>query len=74
MAFSGGKWHFIALSFPEMVILRRVLTPKLIAVFVGVVATGYYDRGVCVQPGSVIRGVPNVQRNVQRRPRECRDT
>lgn len=30
----------IALSFPEMVILRRVLTPKLIAVFVGVVATG----------------------------------
>lgn len=30
----------IALSFPEMVILRRVLTPKLIAVFIGVVATG----------------------------------
>ncbi|WP_291328122.1 permease [Desulfovibrio sp. UCD-KL4C] len=30
----------IALSFPEMVILRKVLKPKLIAVFVGVVATG----------------------------------
>jgi len=30
----------IGLSLPEMVILRRVLTPKLIAVFVGVVATG----------------------------------
>jgi uncharacterized membrane protein YraQ (UPF0718 family) len=30
----------IALSFPEMVILRRVLSVKLIAVFVGVVAGG----------------------------------
>lgn len=30
----------IALSFPEMVILRKVLKPKLIGVFVGVVATG----------------------------------
>ncbi|SDL51130.1 hypothetical protein SAMN05660337_3154 [Maridesulfovibrio ferrireducens] len=30
----------IALSFPEMVILRKVLKPKLIAVFVGVVAGG----------------------------------
>ena len=30
----------IAISFPEMVILRKVLTPRLIAVFVGVVATG----------------------------------
>ena len=30
----------IALSLPEMVILRRVLSLKLIAVFVGVVATG----------------------------------
>jgi uncharacterized membrane protein YraQ (UPF0718 family) len=30
----------IAISFPEMVILRNVLTPRLIAVFVGVVATG----------------------------------
>ncbi|WP_320174281.1 permease [Maridesulfovibrio sp.] len=30
----------IALSFPEMVILRKVLKPKLIAVFVGVVASG----------------------------------
>lgn len=30
----------IALSFPEMVILRKVLKPKLIAVFVAVVASG----------------------------------
>lgn len=30
----------IALSLPEVVILRRVLRPKLIAAFVGVVATG----------------------------------
>lgn len=30
----------IALSLPEMVILRKVLKPRLIAVFVGVVATG----------------------------------
>ncbi len=30
----------IALSFPEMVILRRVLTTKLIAVFIGVVGIG----------------------------------
>ena len=30
----------IALSLPEMIILRKVLTPRLIATFVGVVATG----------------------------------
>lgn len=30
----------IALSLPETIILRKVLTPRLIAVFVGVVATG----------------------------------
>ncbi|WP_457551367.1 permease [Desulfobacula sp.] len=30
----------IALSLPEMVILRKVLKPKLIAVFIGVVAGG----------------------------------
>ncbi|MBK8595191.1 MAG: permease [Holophagales bacterium] len=30
----------IALSLPEMVILRKVLSPRLIAVFVGVVGTG----------------------------------
>ena len=29
-----------ALSFPEIIILRKVLSPKLIAVFVGVVASG----------------------------------
>lgn len=30
----------VALSFPEMVILRKVLQPRLIAVFIGVVAAG----------------------------------
>jgi uncharacterized membrane protein YraQ (UPF0718 family) len=30
----------IALSLPEIVILRKVLRPRLIAVFAGVVATG----------------------------------
>lgn len=30
----------IALSLPELIILRKVLTPRLIATFVGVVATG----------------------------------
>ena len=30
----------IALSLPEMVILRKVLKPRLIAVFIGVVACG----------------------------------
>jgi uncharacterized membrane protein YraQ (UPF0718 family) len=30
----------VALSLPEMIILRKVLTPRLIATFVGVVATG----------------------------------
>ena len=30
----------IALSLPEMIILRKVLSLKLIAVFVGVVGTG----------------------------------
>jgi uncharacterized protein len=30
----------IALSLPEMVILRKVLKPRLIAVFIGVVASG----------------------------------
>ncbi len=35
----------IALSFPEIVILRKVLKPKLIAVFVGVVALGIISVG-----------------------------
>ena len=30
----------IALSLPEIIILRKVLTTRLIAVFVGVVGTG----------------------------------
>ena len=39
-----GKWINVgkqfALSLPEIVILRKVLKPRLIATFVGVVATG----------------------------------
>ena len=35
----------IALSLPEIIILRRVLKPKLIAVFVGVVGTGILGIG-----------------------------
>lgn len=35
----------IALSLPEMVILRKVLTPKLIAVFIGVVGSGILFTG-----------------------------
>ena len=30
----------VALSLPEMILLRRVLRPQLIAVYIGVVATG----------------------------------
>ena len=37
----------IALSLPEMVILRKVLKPRLIATFVGVVATGIMLVGMC---------------------------
>jgi len=36
----------IALSFPEMVILRKVLKPRLIATFVGVVASGILTVGL----------------------------
>ena len=36
----------VALSVPEMVLLRRVLKPKLLAVFVGVVAVGILAVGV----------------------------
>lgn len=36
----------VALSVPEMVLLRRVLKPKLLAVFVGVVAAGILAVGV----------------------------
>jgi uncharacterized membrane protein YraQ (UPF0718 family) len=36
----------IALSFPEMVILRKVLKMRLIAVFVGVVAGGILTVGL----------------------------
>jgi Predicted permeases len=30
----------VALSLPEMIILRRVLKPRLIAIFIGTVTTG----------------------------------
>ena len=43
----------IALSLPEMVILRKVLKPRLIATFVGVVATGHHAGRLCVQRGGV---------------------
>lgn len=36
----------VALSLPEMILLRRVLMPKLIATYVGVVATGIMATGV----------------------------
>ena len=35
----------VALSLPEMILLRRVLQPKLIATFVAVVATGIIATG-----------------------------
>jgi len=35
----------IALSLPELVILRKVLKPRLIAVFIGVVASGILSVG-----------------------------
>jgi len=36
----------IALSLPEMVILRKVLKPKLIATFITIVATGILLVGI----------------------------
>ena len=35
----------VALSLPEMILLRRVLKPQLIATYVGVVATGILVTG-----------------------------
>jgi uncharacterized membrane protein YraQ (UPF0718 family) len=35
----------VALSLPEMILLRRVLKPKLIATFAGVVASGILFTG-----------------------------
>lgn len=37
----------VGLSFPELVLLKRVLRPQLLAVFVGVVATGIIIIGYC---------------------------
>jgi uncharacterized membrane protein YraQ (UPF0718 family) len=36
----------VALSLPEMILLRRVLKPQLIATYVGVVATGIIATGL----------------------------
>jgi uncharacterized membrane protein YraQ (UPF0718 family) len=36
----------VALSLPEMILLRRVLRPQLIATYVGVVATGILATGL----------------------------
>ncbi|MBW2258367.1 MAG: permease, partial [Deltaproteobacteria bacterium] len=35
----------VALSFPEMILLRRVLRPRLLAVFVAVVGAGILAAG-----------------------------
>ena len=48
----------IALSLPEMVILRKVLKLRLIATFVGVVATGILHRRLRVQRCAVRRVSP----------------
>ena len=47
-----------ALSFPEMIILRKVLSLRLIAVFVGVVGNRNPGGGIPVQRAVRLRGVP----------------
>jgi hypothetical protein len=43
----------VALSLPEMILLRRVLKPQLIAIFVAIVATGIVGVGTAVQRGAL---------------------
>ena len=50
----------IGLSLPETIILRRVLKPTLIAVFVGVVGTGILHRRVLVQLPVLREGVMKI--------------
>ena len=45
----------VALSLPEMILLRRVLKPPLLAAFVAVTATGIVDRRLPVQPHPRLR-------------------
>ena len=40
----------VALSLPEMILLRRVLKPQLLAAFIGVVGAGIVARRLSVQP------------------------
>ena len=47
----------VAISFPETVILRKVLKPRLILVFTGVVAVGYHHCRIPVQCADLILGV-----------------
>jgi uncharacterized protein len=48
----------IGLSLPEMVILRKVLKPQLIATFVAVVATGILGCGFRLQRRAVMPSSP----------------
>jgi len=73
----------IALSLPEMVILRKVLKMRLIATFVGS-CHGHPDCGLCVQRGAVsaarhrqlrvTRRIPWTSRSSQRLWKNCRNT
>ena len=47
----------VALSLPEMILLRRVLKPKLIATYVAVVATGILRDRLPVQPHPLITAI-----------------
>jgi uncharacterized membrane protein YraQ (UPF0718 family) len=49
----------IALSLPEMIILRKVLKLRLIATFVAVVAIGHSAGGLCVQRRAVTAAFPS---------------
>ena len=51
----------IALSLPEMIILRKVLRPKLIATFAGVVASRDPAGRLAVQRGAVRRAAMKIQ-------------
>ena len=52
----------IALSLPEMIILRKVLKPALIAVFLGVVAVGIIAGRLPVQLADLRRRLPPSRR------------
>ena len=58
----------IALSFPEMIILRKVLTTKLIAVFVGVVRARHHRRRLSVQRAVFLNERTSHERRKSARP------